>query len=178
MQSRALLATLAFAIVPTLLFAQSGTNDKAPKAAKVSLSKAVDMGISDQRMFEDDPRLVKFRLVTSWIPGEKHQGMLRYKMDGWVDKPKTDESAVDEPDESVEKLLTRISRCTITLVLYDKDNFILRRHVVPFIRGVDPEHARLHSLYANDAFQMDAQEYRQFIDSGSWSILWSCGFAP
>jgi hypothetical protein len=158
------------------LLAQSGTNGKASLTA--SLSKAVDMGTSDQRMFEDDPRKIKFRLMTSWIPGEKHQGMFRYKMDAWVDNPKTDESATDKPDESVEKLLKRISRCTITLELHDKDEFVLRRHAVPFIRGVDPEHARLNSLYANDIFQMDLQEYRQFLDSGSWIILWDCGFAP
>jgi hypothetical protein len=95
-----------------------------------------------------------------------------------ITTPESNKNAADEPDESVEKLLKRISRCTITLELYDKDEFVFRRHPVPFIRGVDPEHARLHSLYANDTFQMDAQEYRQFIDSGSWTVLWDCGFTP
>jgi hypothetical protein len=120
-------------------------------------------------MFEDDPRKIRFRLVTSWIPGEKHQGMFRYKMDAW----KADEATA----EAVEKLLQRVSRCTITLELYDKDGFVVRRHVVPFIKGVNPEQARLIGLHANDTFQMDAQEYRQFIESGSWTILWDCGFA-
>ncbi len=178
MYNRALRTLLPFAVAPSLLLAQSGTNEKPPKAATTSLSKAADMGTSDQRMFEDEPQRIKFRLVTSWIPGEKHQGMIRYKMFAWVDKPKVGESAATEPDESVEKLLKRVSRCAITLELYDKDEFVLRRHVVPFIRGVDPEHARLLALHANDSFQMDAQEYRQFIDSGSWTILWDCGFAP
>lgn len=28
-------------------------------------------------------------------------------------------------------------------------------------------------------FQLESEEYRQFIASGSWSILWSdCGFSP
>ncbi len=47
-----------------------------------------------------------------------------------------------------------------------------------FVRGVDAEHARLKSLLANDAFQMDAQEYRQFTNAGGWSIAWDCGFTP
>lgn len=176
MYNRPLRTLLPFAIVPCLLLTQSGTNNKAaPKVARASLAKPADMGTYDVRMFEDDSRKVKFRLVTSWIPGEKHQGMFRYKMDAWMDKPKADEGAVNESDESVDKLLQRISRCTITLDLYDKDSFVLRRHLVPFIRGVDQQ-ARLRSLYANDTFQMGAQEYRQFIDSGSWAITWDCGF--
>jgi hypothetical protein len=164
--------------VPLFVFAQSSTNPNAPNAAVAPLSKAVDMGTAEHRLFENDSRKVKFKLTTSWIPGEKHQGMFRYKLYAWVDGPKTDESAANELDESVEKLLKRVSRCTITLELYDKDEFILRRHAVPFVQGVDAEHARLKSLYANDAFQMDAQEYRQFVNSGGWSITWDCGLSP
>jgi hypothetical protein len=179
MHRRTLQTLLASVIVPSLLLAQSGMNDKAPKAAPTApLSKPMDMGTSDYRMFEDEPRKVKFRLVTSWISGEKHQGMFRYKLNAWVDKPSGDEGASNESDKSIEILLKRVSRCTITLVLYDKDEFILRKHEVPFISGVDPEHARLQTLFANDTFQMDAQEYRQFNDSGGWNIFWNCAFAP
>lgn len=178
MDNRAFRTFLVSIIIPSLLFAQSGVNDKASKTAAVSLSKAVDMGTSQYRLFADEERKIKFRLVTSWIPGEKHQGMFRYKMDAWIDIPKADEGAASQADESVEKLLNRVSHCTITLDLYDKGEFVLRRHKVPFIKGVDSEHARLNSLYANDAFQMDAQEYREFIDSGSWAILWDCGPLP
>ncbi len=178
MRAGVLRTSFTFIVVPALLFAQLKTNDKARTGAPVSLAKAVDMGTAEYRMFEDDPLKVKFKLATSWISGEKRQGMFRYKMDAWIDQPKTDESAASEPGDSVEKSLKRVSRCKITLELHDRDDFVLRRHFVPFIRGVDAEHARLLSLYANDTFQMDAQEYRQFIDSGSWIILWDCGFAP
>jgi hypothetical protein len=153
-----------------LLLAQSGTNEKNSSAATASLSKAVDMGTAEYRLFEDDARKVKFKLTTSWIPGEKHQGMLRYKLFAWVDVPKPDASAASEPDESAEKLLKRVSRCTITLGLYGKDEFILRRHAVPFVRGIDAEHARLKSLFANDAFQMDSREYREFTNSGDGAL--------
>lgn len=171
---------LSFIAIPSLLAFQSGTG-KAPNAATASLSKPADMGATELRLFPDT-RKIKFKLITSWIPGEKRQGMFRYKLTALVNKPthhfdestKGDEGA-DEPDDSepVAKLLERVSHCRIVLALYDKDDFILRQHVVPFIQGIDPEHARLSSLYANDAFQMESQEYRQFIASGTWSILWS-----
>ena len=166
------LTLMRFALVPALFLPQSGADKSTQTVRPPSLSKPIDMGISDQTMFEDDPRKIKFRLVTSWIPGEKHQGMFRYKLDAWVEP-----SSKTEVSEQEAALLLRVSRCTITLELFDSDGFIIRRHPAPFTRGVDPEHARLHSLDANDAFQMDAQEYRDFIATGSWSVLWTC-FTP
>jgi hypothetical protein len=167
----AIRASVSFCIIPILVFAQSGPNNKVPNTATASLSKPVDMGIAEYRMFEDEPRKVKVRLVTSWIPGEKHAGMFRYRLSVWVERPIAE---LTKPDESIERLLQRTVRCSITLELYDKDEFILRRHVVPVVRGVDPEQARLNSLSANDAFQLDAEEYRQLINSGAWAISWGC----
>ena len=179
-----LITALSLVAIPALFAFQSSTA-KAPGTATTSLSKPADMGTTEIRLFPDT-RKIRFKLTTSWIPGEKRQGMLRYKLSAWVNKPthhfdestKGDEGT-DEPDDSepVAKLLERVSHCKILLALYDKDQFILRQHVVPFIQGIDPEHARVSSLYANDAFQMESQEYRQFIVSGTWCILWSdCAF--
>lgn len=179
------MTALSLIAIPALFALQSGTG-KAPSAGTASLSKPVDMGTTEIRLFPDS-RKIRFKLTTSWIPGEKHQGMLRYKLLAWVNKPahhldgntkdeETDKFDLDD-SEPVAKLLERVSHCKIVLALYDKDQFILRQHVVPFIQGMDPEHARVSSLYANDAFQMESQEYRQFIASGTWSILWSdCAF--
>lgn len=171
MFSKAHRILLALVLAPSLLLAQSSTKDKAPKGDTASLAKPVDMGIGDYRFFEDQTRGAKVRLVTSWIPGEKHEGMFRYKMDLWV----VDSFELLLDDESAQTLLKRISACLITLNLYDKDDFILRRHVVPLMQGVDPKHVHLTALNANDAFQMDAEEYRKFTTSGSWNIGWSCG---
>lgn len=131
-------------------------------------------------MFEDDTRQVSFYLATSWIPGEKHVGMLRYKMSAWVSKATPDEKGVFGIDDSeeAEKLMKRISMCKIALNLFDKDDFLIRKHDVPFEAGVTEKDARMQSLLANDSLQMDAEEYREFIDSGSYSVSWTCPRIP
>jgi hypothetical protein len=167
------------------VFGQSTTGPKPPSTA--SLSKPVDMRDVELRLFEDTSEKVKFSLVTSWIPGEKHEGMFRYKLFVVaVSKPDSGNGLTSESDKTsedhlnsnaAEKLLNRVSECSIFLDLFDKDDFILRHHLVPFARGVNHE-ARLNSLFSNDSFQMDVQGYRDFIKSGSWTIVWRCGSAP
>ena|ERR1700730_1505014 len=169
-------ASLALVIVSGWLFSQAQSNSKSSPPPAVSLAKALDMGSMDVRLFENLPK-VRFMLKTSWIPGEKRQGMFRYKLSAFLPRLVW-EHAPNEPDEVAENLLKRVSSCRITLGLYDKDTFVLRQHVVPFSKGVDEEHARLQALFANDSFQLDAQEYREFTDSGSWDISWDCGFQP
>jgi hypothetical protein len=133
------------------------------------------MGTGEYRLFADDPQKIKFRLVASWIPGEKRQGMFRYKLNAWLDKPIAVDSESAKAAELAEKLLKRVHGCAITLELHDRDDFVLRRHPVPFITGVDPESGHMDSLTANDTFPMDAQEYKELVESGSWTILWNCG---
>jgi len=130
-------------------------------------------------LFKDDPQKVMFHLVTSWIPGEQKQGMLRYKMVVFVPKPLSDDplkaSTTNEVDAAIPN---RLALCCISLELHDKDDFVLRKHVMPFKRMVDGESAQLNSLLANDVFQINSQEYRQFLRGGSWTISWSCVFNP
>src|SRR6266849_3941774 len=164
MRLGALQAVLVSVVIPALVFAQTGTN-KNPGAANESLSKAADCGFEDFRLFKDDPQKVMLHLVTSWIPGEKRQGMLRYKMVVFVPKPSSDDPSKvsSTPDEAHSEILGRVSRCSISLQLHDKDDFVLRAHVMPFANVVN-ESAQLTSLRANDALQMSAQEYRQFLN--------------
>jgi hypothetical protein len=159
--------------------AQSGQkNGKASVASTAVLAKPSDWGSSAFRLFRKDPRQVTFKLATSWIPGEGHKGMLRYKLTAF--QPPTESSANDDDSnttEAVEKLMNRVQGCSIFLELYDNGGFILRKHEVPFGFGVNGK-AHVVSLYANDSFQMDAEEYRQWISEkagGSWSIAWDCG---
>ena len=169
------------ATVPTVLFAQSVPPTKRPPQS--SLSKPVVWNVETFRMFKDDPQSVNFYLETSWIPGEKNQGMLRYKLSVWVGDtskknknwriPAKDEPA-DEPNPAVEKLLERVHRCAVSLQLFDKDGFIVRKHVVPLSMGVDAEHARLDSLLANDFLQISAKDYMDFIAAGSWGVAGAC----
>ena len=163
-------------VIPALVFAQTRTKNPVP--ANDSLSKTVDCGVVDFRMFEDEPQKLSFHLMTSWIPGEKRQGMLRYKMVMSVPKPVSfDPLEASGPNKADAAILRRLARCSISLELHDKDDFVLRTHVMPFKRVVD-QGAQLDSLLANDVFQLDAREYRQFLNGGSWTISWSCGFNP
>jgi hypothetical protein len=166
-------------VIPALVFAQAGTNKK-PGPANDSLSKAMDCGVTDFRLFKDDLQKVMFHLTTSWIPGEKKAGMLRYKMVVFVPEPLLDDplkASTTTTNEADAAILNRLALCSISVELHDKDDFVLRTHGMPFKRVVD-QGAQLDSLLANDVFQMDAREYRQFLNGGSWTISWSCGFNP
>jgi len=171
-------ASLALVVVPALVFAQTKTNNN-PGTAGTSLSKAADRGVTGFRLFKDDPRKVMFHLTTSWIAGESKQGMLRYKMAVFVPKAVwEDPLEASTANEADSEMLRRVLRCKISLELHDKDDFVLRAHVMPFKNVVDEENARLTSLLANDVFQMNARDYREFLNAGSWIISWSCGFIP
>lgn len=161
------------------LYAQSSASSK-PHAPIASLSKPLNMGIFDTRMFEDDAHKIRFRLETSWIPGEKNLGLMRYKLNMAVMKPASmvefnKSGAVIVPDESpAGDLIKRIYRCKVSLDLYDKDRFVLRKHDVSFSVGVDIQEAHPSSLIANESLQMTVAEYREFSTAGSWSVSWAC----
>jgi hypothetical protein len=160
------------------LYAQSNASSK-PPASIASLSKPLDMGIFDARMFEDDSRKVRFKLETSWIPGEKHKGMMRYKLNMVVLKPASlDElatnGATNVPDANAGEFIKRIYRCKVSLDIFDEDDFTLRKHDVPFLVSIDDQQAHPNGLTANDSLQLDASEYREFSTTGSWSISWRC----
>lgn len=154
-----------------LLCAQTSGKNAVPSSSVTALAKPIDFGIYSARMFSDDSRKVNFHLVTSWIPGESHKGMLRYKLSGLPTLP-------DSPDmRTQEEFIKRVADCAIFLNLDDKSGFVLRKELVTFGLGVDND-ARISSLYANDSMQMDAQEYRELIGdstaSGFWNVSWKC----
>jgi hypothetical protein len=155
-------------------------NGKISTNATSVLARPFDLGSADYRLFRKDSRQVTFKLVTSWIPGENHKGMLRYKLTA-SPTPSTGSSAETNDDatnspEAVEHFMNMVHGCTISLNLYDKDGFILRKHDVPFGFGNDAQ-AHVIALWANDSFQMDAADYRVWISEkvgGSWGIGWDC----
>lgn len=144
-------------------------------------ARRLDWGIYSPKMFPDMDRKVIFALATSWIPGEKHEGMFRYILTASPEKLSLAQRAQasvdpDSPD-LVKKLITRVHDCVITLDLYDTDGFVLRKIDVPFSFGVD-DNANITSLSANDAVQMDLADYKNFAGSGgksgSWDVSWFC----
>lgn len=151
---------------------------KASSAHKASpdeiLAKPVEWGKVTVRLFKDDERRINFSLTTSWIPGEGHKGMFRYRTAAVMQTP-TFVQAAKSPNayapDGIEKLMRRSHSCDIFFVLNDADGFVLRKVLVPLGFGMDTE-GHIGSLYVNDSTQMDAAEYRSFIGkpdaSGTW----------
>lgn len=169
--------TLVVVLFVVVLHAASFAQKQAQRAPTASLAKPVDWGVYSARLFSDAGK-VKFTLVTSWIPGENHKGMMRYKMNAAPDDSDAPAANSNAEHESAESLMKRVHACTIILNVYDPNEFVLRNTVVPFALGVD-EQAKVHSLNANSSLQMDAQEYRAFVgtatNGGSWNVSWDCG---
>jgi hypothetical protein len=172
-----LLLICAILLIQSASYSQSGKNGSAAASSTAPLAKPVDLGFFTARLFHDEPQEVAFHLKTSWIPGENHKGMLRYQLTALpASSAAPNRTPLDIELEG--KLMERVHRCVITLNLHDKGGFILRKHDVAFTLGVDDQ-VRVRSLYANDACQMDAQEYRDFVGNsagpGSWNVSWYCG---
>jgi hypothetical protein len=169
-------------ICTVLSVAQPLESQSAQKNSKVApstavLAKPVGWESASHRLFQDDARQVTFSLMTSWIPGANHKGMLRYKLTA-IPKASAGSSEDAKPADRVatEKFVNRVHLCSIFLNLYDHGGFILRRHEVSFAKGVDDDACSI-SLYANDALQMDADEYRLLVSEqagGAWGISWNC----
>jgi hypothetical protein len=159
---------------PALGFAQ--TSAKTKQVPNDSLSRALDFGVMDFRPADTISIKVRLHLVASWIPGEKRQGLLRYKLTAVVPSAiLTNPLEIPTATTADAAILDYTSRCTISLELHDKDDFIVRTHIVKFKKILDEDNARTNSLLANDALQMSAEEYRQFLN-GSWNISWTCGY--
>lgn len=169
--------SLTAAVLVLVVYASCLAQKAAQRTSAASLAKPVDWGVYSRRLFSDAGK-VKFTLVTSWIPGENHKGMMRYKMTAVPDDSDTPAADPNTEHEARQKLMTRVSACAVTLNLYDPNEFLLRNTVVPFHLGVD-EQVRVRSLNANSSLQMDAQEYREFVGTamsgGSWNVSWDCG---
>lgn len=171
------------ALVSMLLTFSSIALAQAPqhRSEAAVLARPVEWGNYSAKLFNDLDRKITFTLKTSWIPGEKHQGMLRYIISARPDRLSvlqmaTGGSGPDTPD-SITKLVKRVHECITTLELYDSDEFILRRIAVPFGFGVDND-ANITSIYANETVQMDIDDYKHFVGStgktGGWAVSWLC----
>lgn len=148
------------------------------RGSMASLAKGVDGGAFTAPLFSDSDK-VSFRLVTSWIPGEKHKGMFRYKLDVFPESAKPPDGKRNAAEvDATEQLMKRVHRCAIILNLFDSEGFILRKITVRLGFSVDDD-GRVIGLSTNDSAQMDAQDYRNFVGSspaggGSWNVSWVC----
>ena len=159
-------------------YAQQTAAPRAKPNLNATLAKPAIWSRTTIRMFKDSTREVSFVLNTSWIPGPDHKGMFRYKLTGLPERRSAaDQLKANEVDtlESTEKFLDRVHTCDITLVLYDSDDFVLRRVSVILQRVVNDD-AQVVNLLANSSVQMDQQEYVSLIGTsgkfGRFDINW------
>jgi hypothetical protein len=184
-----LLAKLSLGVLVGLVTIPSGAQRpiKVPSPHSTdfaALATPTDWGEISERLFEDLPLKITFKLTTSWIPGEAHSGSFRYRMTAVPERPFLADLARNPnlvKSEVASEFVQRVSRCNIHLLLNDVDGFKLRSILVPFSIGQDDK-AHVGALLANDAVQMGSDEYRHFLGndkaSGSWTTSWACPDAP
>jgi hypothetical protein len=168
----------------TACFSQHPSTSPHAANSTASLAKPVSWGIGKYRLFKNDEANVSATLATSWIPGEGHKGMFRYRLSIFATQPSLENQQKHpewtDPDWK-EQFMSRVYACSFYLELYDVDEFRLRTIPLILQKGVDDQ-ARLWSLSVNSSVQMDADEYRSLVGtdktSGSWSLSWSCPSNP
>jgi hypothetical protein len=164
----------------TACIAQRPARSKQAPPDTEALSKPVAWGPENFRLFKDSKTDMVFTLATSWIPGANHKGMFRYRMTAFPVKPPLAEQAADpqaNSPEATEALIDRVHACTLSIALYDKDDFLLRNVDTTFVRVTNSD-AQVVGLNTNSFEQMDAEEYRKLVGdpskSGRWELAWAC----
>jgi len=161
---------------PAVLTAQQTPRARRESQAEENerLEKPVEWPALERRLFKDSHDLMVFKMATSWIPGEDHDGRFRYKLT--ATPLLKDEYA--SPQKQIGIMSKRLQQtCTVSIVLLDKDGFELRR-VAPDLSLALNDDMDVVGLTANESEQMDASEYKSFVgsegQSGSWNIAWNC----
>jgi hypothetical protein len=152
-----------------------------PVMQNEELSKPINWGQKSVRIFRDSNILLNFKLATSWIPGEDHEGVFRFKLSAFPKIPTAQAQQLNEknPDtsEELEKFIARAHTCTFGLLLNDADGFLLRSISLSFMNVSDDGNAQLIGLMDNSSDQMAAAEYQRFVGTdkakGSWQVTWS-----
>jgi hypothetical protein len=154
--------------------AQRGVASEISKqSSEKLLSEPMDWQDFSVRMLPDSQVSMSYNLVTSWIPGPDHKGMLRYKLRAAPDIYMGQAEPKKYPEVAtpvqVDAFIRRIKKFQINLVFYDENGFIVRKIPIDFSFGVN-EDDNVASLVANEAVQMDMDEYKNLIAQGSWQI--------
>jgi hypothetical protein len=167
------LSVLVLFLSSSLMMAQAPTHKNSSLASPLAAPK--DWPNFSTRMFQDAPLKIVFHLTTSWIPGPDHKGSFRFKLMAAPERAASMEEQDKSPElyspEATANLLQRVHDCIIEIELYDSDGFILRDVPIPFSLGMGSS-GNLVALSANNAVQMDADEYKKFI-VGSWIVTWT-----
>ena len=171
------LVVLVLLLASSLVIAQPSVSKKNLATAPINslLTSPMEWRYFSTRMFQDSQVNIVFNLTTSWIPVPDHKGSFRFKMTAITQKPASEEEQNKSPElygaEATEKLLTRVDDCLIEMEIYDTDGFLLRDVPIPFSLGMGGS-GKVVLLSANNAVQMDAEEYKKFL-FGSWVVTWT-----
>ena len=167
---RSIRAVVLLALLPLLASAYPPQSSRRADASNQSLSTPQEWNSTTLRLFKDSERKIVFSLATSWIPGDNHQGLFRYKIKGFPVDLTPDERALEmNIPEANEKFLRRVHACSMELDLYDSDGFILRKVPIPPFNFLSSDDGKIVGLDLNEAVQMDASEYRRLIGTPSQS---------
>lgn len=106
-----------------------------------------------------------FVVYTSWLPSENGngKGSLRYQVDVF-------DFTSSAPSKSA-YLTALAEHCNISLLLLDKDNFIVSKERLAFLQTKDEETNTLESLEANSSDPMSESNYRLVDDI---NFEWIC----
>jgi len=152
-----------------------------PPAQYQVVAKPIDWGQKSVRIFRDSNILMSFKLTTSWIPGQDHVGLFRFKLSAFPKIPpaqaqQISEKNLDTPGET-ERIVARARTCKFSVMLNDADGFLLRSIPVSFMNVSDDGNGQIVGLMDNSSDQMDADEYLRIAGTdkakGSWQVTWS-----
>ncbi|MDE3186748.1 MAG: hypothetical protein KGM96_04400 [Acidobacteriota bacterium] len=145
------------------------------------LAKPIDWGQKSERIFRGANILMNFKLTTSWIPGQDHVGLFRFRLSALPKLPPAQARQIGEKNldapEALEQFVARAHTCRFGLMLNDADGFLLRSIPVSFMNVSDDGNGQIVGLMANSSDQMDADEYLRFVGTdkakGSWQVTWN-----
>lgn len=155
------LAILAFAGYGAFMAFQALTH---PKPVLADYSASRERGTREFVPLLANPRKVILKLKTSWIPGDQKTGILRYVIQTDLSAPSGD-AFIDSV------FLNRISMCSLSIDLVDRQGFKLAKIPVTSVHLVD-ENQNTTALSDSDFIAMSRETYESI--GGAWSPTWDC----
>lgn len=153
-----ILAIFGFAIYGAIAAVKNMNRPKDP-----DYSASLFRGTQEIVPLPANPRKVSVTLKTSWIPGDHAPGTMRYVVDLSLSQP------IDPGTDSI--FLGRISSCSLSIDLLDKQGFKLTTIPVKGIELVDDQQNAI-GIADNDSVPMSQQSYESIAET--WSPTWNC----
>lgn len=156
-----LIAVLGFAVYGAVAAYRKAVHPPAP-----DYSKGRYRGVETLIVTPNDDRKISISLRTSWIPGSKDSGTMRYVVYIYPATP--------DKDPLLNSLfMSRIGLCTFSINLIDKSGFKLDTIDLKPARIVDSDQ-NVTELEDSDMMSMSREEYESIGPDGNWQPRWIC----